>query len=85
MFLTTESQDLDLHQGHLKGDVQGPAPALEGHVIVDLGHDPGIDAATLRSLDHRKDVNVRGRENAGQKAFLRSNQKLLVFVVLRFG
>lgn len=64
--------------GHLKGDVQDLAPDLEGHVIVDLDLGPGIDADTLLSLGHKKDVNVRGRENADQKAFLRSSQKLLV-------
>lgn len=85
MFLTAESQDLDLRQGHLKGGVQDQAPALEGRVIVDLDRDPEIDADTLLSLGHKKDVNVRGRENVDQKVFRRSNQKLLVFVVLRFG
>lgn len=64
--------------GHLKGDDQDLAPDLEGHVIVDLDLGPGIDADTLLSHGHKKDVNVRGRENAGQKAFLRSSQKLLV-------
>jgi len=64
--------------GHLKGDVQDLAPDLEGHVIVGLDLGPGIDADTLLSLAHKKDVNVRGRENAGRKAFLRSSQKLLV-------
>lgn len=64
--------------GHLKGDVQDLAPDLEDHVIVDLDLGPGIDDDTLLSLGHKKDVNVRGRENAGQKAFLRSSQKLLV-------
>lgn len=70
--------------GHLKGDVQDLAPDLEGHVIVDLDLGPGIDADTLLSLGHKKDVNVRGRENAGQKAFHRSSQKLLVVSLFFF-
>lgn len=57
--------------GHLKGDDQDLAPDLEGHVTVDLDLGPGIDADTLLNLGHKKDVNERGRENAGQKAFLR--------------
>lgn len=68
--------------GHLKGDVQDQAPDLEGHVIVGLDLGPGIDADTLLSLGHKKDVNVRGRESAGPKAFLRSNQKLSVVSLL---
>lgn len=76
MFLITENQDLDQHQDLQKGDDRGLALGLEGHVIVALVPDPGIGADTLLDLGHRKGVNEKKSENAGQKAFLKSNQKL---------
>lgn len=71
--------------GHQKGG--GPDQVLdhEGLDIDVLDLDPGIDADILLDLDPKKDGIEKKKENADRKAFLKSNQKLLVCVALHFG
>ncbi|TKC38177.1 hypothetical protein EI555_014585, partial [Monodon monoceros] len=74
----TESQDLDQHPGHQKGDDLDLVLELEGLVIDVLDLGPEIDADILLDLDPKKEGIGKKKESADKKAFLKSNQKLLV-------
>lgn len=84
-YLITESQDLDQHPGHQKGDDLDLVLDLEGLGIDVLDLGPEIDADILLGLDPKKDEIERRKESVDKKAFLRSKQKPPVFVVLHSG
>ena len=64
--------------GHQKGDDLDLVLELEGLVIDVLDLGPEIDADILLDLDPKKEGIGKKKESADKKAFLKSNQKLLV-------